>query len=164
MDRERLGVSIGIEELPSKVSEGLVRIRHAVGVLTLGNRGPFLAVCCHQFIRQLGRSSSAFLFSDGAEDPAEGQRLLTVLVHLHWDLVGSTTDPLGSDFDVRLHVLDRLFENLDRRTVLDLFCDFVEGIVEDVVGNGLLAIVHQAIDELSNQQRVVSWIRTEGCT
>ena len=42
-----------LAELPSKVSEGLVRIRHAVGVLTLGDCGTFFAVRCHQFICQL---------------------------------------------------------------------------------------------------------------
>lgn len=150
--------------LPSKVSEGLVRIRHAVGVLAFGDRGAFFAVSCHQFIRQLGGGRTALLLTDGPEDPAEGQRLLAVLVDLHWDLVGRTTDPLGSNFDVRLHVFDRLFENFYRRTVLDLFSDFIEGVVEDVVSNGLLAVVHQAIDELGNQQRVVPWIGTEGCT
>ena len=153
-----------LAELPSEVSEGLVRIRHAVGVLTLGDCGTFFAVRCHQFICQLRCGSSALLITDGTEDPTEGQRLLAVLVDLHGNLVGSTTDPLGSNFDVRFHVLDRLFENFDGSTVLDLLRDLIECVVEDVVGNGLLAIVHQAIDELGNQQRVVSWIGTEGCT
>lgn len=153
-----------LANLPSEVSEGLVRVRHAVGVFTLGDSGAFFPVRCHQFICQLGRGSSAFLFADGTEDPTEGQRLLAILIDLHRNLVGRTTDPLGSNFDVRFHILDRLFENFDRRTVLDLLRNFIECVVEDVEGNGLLAIVHQAIDELSDQERVVSWIGTEGCT
>jgi len=155
---------MNLAKLPSEVSEGLVRVRHAVGVFALGDSGAFFPVRCHQFICQLGRGSSAFLFADGTEDPAEGQRLLTILVDLHRNLVGRTTDPLGSNFDVRLNVLDCLFENFDRWTVLDLLSNFVEGVVEDIVGNGLLAVVHQAVDELGDQKRVVSWIRTEGCT
>jgi len=62
---------VEVLRLPSEVSEGLVRIRHAVGVFPLGDRCAFLAVGCHEFISEFGSRSSAFLFADGAKNPAE---------------------------------------------------------------------------------------------
>lgn len=136
------------EELPSEVSKCLVRVGHTVRVFPFGDCCTFFSVRCHQFICEFDRGSSTFLFSNGTEDPSESEGLLTVLVHLHRNLVRRTADSLGSDFDVGFNVFDGLFEDFDGWAIFDLFSDFVEGIVEDVVGGGFLAVVHQAIDEL----------------
>jgi hypothetical protein len=89
--------------------------------------------------------------------------LLTVLVDLHWHLVRRTTDSLGSDFDVWLYVLDRLLENFDRWTILDLFANLFQGIIENTLCCGLLAVVHQAVDELGSEKGIVAWVRTKTC-
>lgn len=148
--------------LPSEVSESLVGIGHAVRVLTLGDRSTFLAVSCHQFIGQLDGGCSSLLFANGTEDPTERKGLLSILVDLHGNLVRRTADSLRTNLDIRFHVLDRLFEDFDGWPILDLLSDFIQSIVEDVVGDSLLAIVHQAIDELRDEQRIVSGIGTKG--
>ena len=84
-------------------------------------------------------------------------------VDLHRHLVVGAADALGADLDDRLDVLDRLLEDLDgrRREVLDrLFFDAllnqVHGVVEDALGDGLLAVLHQAVDELATSLRFCS--------
>jgi len=147
--------------LPSEVGECLVSIGHSVCIFSLGDCSTFFSVSSHQLFCELQMCGSTLLVANSTQHPSESQALLTVLVDLHWHLIRCTTNSLRSHFDVRLYVFDRLLENFDRRTILDFLSDFVESGVENSLCRGFLAVVHQAIDELRCEQRVVSWVRSK---
>src|SRR5690348_8771962 len=88
--------------LPSEVGEGLVGVGHTVDILALGVGRAFLVVGGGKLLGQLLKHGPALLFADRAENPADGQRLLPVAVHLHRHLIGGPTDAAAADLDVRL--------------------------------------------------------------
>lgn len=143
------------ETLPSEVSKRLVRIRHAVGVFPLRVGNAFFLVRCQNFIGQLQVHRTALLVANGCKQPADGQALLAGSVDLHRHLVARTTDAFAANFDVRLDVFDGLFENLDRLGVRIAFGNLSQRIVENLLCGRLLAIKHQAIDELARQHRIM---------
>ena len=97
-----------------EVGEGLVGVGHAVDVLALGVGGAFAVVGLQEFAGQLLVHGPPLLLAAGAQDPADGQRLLTGAIDLHRHLVRGPADALRADLDVRLDVLDGLREDLDR--------------------------------------------------
>ena len=54
-----------------------------------------------------------------------------------------------------LHVLHRVQEHVERRLVREALLQDVGGTVDDLLGGGLLAADHHAIDELGQQPTVV---------
>ena len=78
----------------------------------------------------------AFLVTNGIQDPSNRERLLSLTTDLHGNLIGSTTDSLGADFDVRFDVLDGLRENFNRFGVGDALFQLIKSIVKDFLGNG----------------------------
>jgi len=147
--------------LPSEVGKGLVGFRHSVRILTLRDGGTFPLVGGDQFVGQLHVGGAALLFADRSENPAEGERLLAISVHLHWNLVRSPTDSLGSNFNVRLDILHRLLKHFDRRAIFDPVANLFQGVVENPLSHRLLAVPHQAVDELGCEERLVTWIGTK---
>jgi hypothetical protein len=88
---------------------------------------------------------------------------LTGLVDLHRNLIARTTNSLAANFDVGLDVFQRGFEDLDWG-ILARFAtslDFIQRVVEDTLCNRLLAVVHQAVNELAGDHRIVAWIALE---
>jgi len=142
--------------LPSEVSKRLVRIGHTMRIFTLGVSNTFFLVGGHQFIGQLQMHRAALLFANGTQQPTNGKALLSVAIDLHRNLIARTANSLAANFDIRLHVFNGSFEDLNRFRVLDLLRDFLEGIVEHDLCGRLLAVVHQAIDELAGQHRIVT--------
>ena len=62
-----------VVELPSEVSKRFVRISHSVDVFPSSNRGAFFVVGSNEFVSKFQMSRSAFLFTQGDQDPAECQ-------------------------------------------------------------------------------------------
>src|SRR5205085_8760051 len=52
-------------------------------------------------------------------------------------------------------------KHFERRNVLDLLHDLVHRTVKDALGNGLLAVPHERVDELADQLAVVARVRLE---
>lgn len=77
-------------------------------------------------------------------------------------MVVGTADALAADFNERLDVVDRVFKDFQRLGVFVLLGDDVHRVVEDLLGDGLLTVVHQAVDELADELAVVARIRLEG--
>ena len=154
-------LSFLIKRLPGEVSKGFIRVSHTVGIFSFGNRSTFFAVRGHQFVRKLLVGGSALFVANSTEHPAKREALLAALVDLHRHLVRSTTDTFRPDFDIGLYGFDGLFENFDRRSIFDLFSDFVQRAIEDALGGILLSVVHQAIDELRCQNGIEPRVRPE---
>ena len=88
--------------------------------------------------------------------------LLARPVDLHRHLIGGAADALGAHLDHRLDMLDGLVEHVDGFQVGHAFLDLVEGTVEDAHRRRLLALPHQAIDELARQLGIVARVRLKG--
>ena len=104
-----------------------------------------------------------FFVAYGFEQPSDGQTLLTRSIDLHGNLVAGTADTLAADFDVRLDVLDRLLEDFDRGLVVGFTTsgDFFQRVVENLLRDRFLSVQHQAIDELTGQERIMTRIALE---
>src|SRR6185503_17561879 len=56
-----------------------------------------------------------------------------------------------ADLNARLHIVERIVEHLDR-VLLEALLDILESGVDDALGNRLLAVEHDAIHELRQDQ------------
>jgi hypothetical protein len=84
------------------------------------------------------------------DEPAHRQGHPPVLPDLDWHLVGGAADPAALHLHDRLHVVERLLEDLER-VVLELVLHLGEGAVENPLAGRLLPPPHQAVDELGDQ-------------
>src|SRR5205085_9769894 len=64
-----------------------------------------------------------------------------------------TADALGTDLDHRHDVLHRAGEDVGRVLVRQALGDQVHRVVEHALGDRLLAVSHQAVDELADELR-----------
>ncbi len=76
----------------------------------------------------------------GSDQPADGQRLGALGADLDRDLVGRTADAAAADLDARLHIVERVVEQLDR-VGLGLGLDGRRARHRRSLGDGLLAVV-----------------------
>src|SRR5438128_2273598 len=106
--RARSVLAISALSLPREVGEGLVRFRHLVHSLALFHGGALAVVGRNQLFGQFQVHGAALLVARGVDEPAEGERLLTIALHLHRHLVGGSAHALGADLDDGLSVVDGL--------------------------------------------------------
>jgi len=92
------------------------------------------------------------------DEPTNGERTGAALWHLDRYLVVRAADAARADLEHRCHGLDRLLEYLDGRLARTL-ADPVERLVDDLLGRRLLAVAHDAVDQLRDETRVVDRIR-----
>ncbi len=147
--------------LPGEVSEGLIGFGHAVGIFAGGHGFSFLFEGGEEFVGEAVFHGSSAGVAAGFEDPADGEGLLAFFVDLHGDLVVGAADASAADFDEGFDVIHGGFEDFEDGDVLDLFADDVEGVVDDALGDGFLALPHEAVDEFGKEFAVVAWIGFE---
>ena len=92
------------------------------------------------------------------DQPATRQRIPTAIRHFHRHLIGRTAHATAPDFEQGLRVLQCLPKDVHGR-LTRLFLDPLHRLVEDLLGNGLLPIKHQGVDELRDLGARVFWIR-----
>lgn len=146
---------------PREMGESLVGFSHTVDVFALRISRTFFIVGGEQFSGKFLCGRLTFFIADGTQHPADGEGLLTDAVHLHRNLIGRTADALGTNFDVRLDVFNRLSENFDTGFVGDFLFDFSECAVEDVLRNAFFAVIHQAVNEFAGEQGTMNRISDE---
>src|SRR6202165_961736 len=130
-----------------EVREGLVRLGHLVGVFFPLDRRPDAVGRVHELAGELLRHALAAPAPGVADDPAPRERLPPVVADLHRDLVGGAADPLRLHLEDGGHVADRLVEDVKRFLARGL-ANLLEGVVDDLLGDALLAREHDAVDEL----------------
>src|SRR5690606_17108010 len=84
----------------------------------------------------------------------DGQSLLTVGAYLDGHLVGGTANATRTYFDGRTDVVERAVEGGDR-VLLGLGLHDIEGTVHDRLGDGFLAVFHERIHELGDDDIAV---------
>src|SRR2546421_2102982 len=99
--------------LPLEVAEGLVGLRHAVGVLAALDRGTNAVAGVDQLEGELLRHAVAIALAGRVDQPAHAQRDAPIGADFHRDLVGGSADALWLDLDERHRVAQRAFHDLD---------------------------------------------------
>src|SRR5581483_523220 len=91
-------------------------------------------------------------------EPAHRERAGTTLRHLDRHLVVRAADAAGAHLEHRRNRLHGLLEHLDRRPSRAL-ADLLERAVDDLLGDGLLAVQHHAVHQLRDELAVVDRVR-----
>src|SRR5438270_845892 len=86
------------------------------------------------------------------------QSIVAAPRHLDGHLVVRTADSAAAHFEDRRDRLHGLLEHLDRRAA-GLGAHGLERLVDDLLGNRLLAVEHDLVDHLRDELRVVDRIR-----
>ena len=102
-----------LSRLAGKVGERPVGFGHAVGLLTHADGFAFVAGGIPELFGEPLGHGATLLRAGRLNDPAERQGLASSLGHRDGDLVVRTADPLGTDFDVGLHIFQSLVEDAD---------------------------------------------------
>src|SRR5471030_2595850 len=84
-----------------------------------------------------------------SDDPANAERLAAHGAHFDRHLIGGAADAPRTNFDRRHHVFQSLLENR-QRALLGLGLDHPERAIDDALGGGLLAVIHDRVHELRN--------------
>ncbi len=119
------------------MGKGLIGLGHAMGVIAPLDRA---AAIGGRIKKLAGKFLRHRLFVAGlgkADQPPDGQGLLTVPAHLDRHLIGGAADSAGLHFDLRFGVFDCPLEDLDRIVARALF-DEAECAVENPLRNSLL--------------------------
>src|SRR3546814_16978207 len=88
--------------------------------------------------------------SDWSSDVCSSDlRLRTVGADLYRDLIGGATDTARAHLEMRLHVAQRVVEQLDR-IVAGALLHQVEGPIDAALCGRLLAVQHDAVHELAH--------------
>src|SRR5208337_3070884 len=140
--------------LPAIVGKRTVGFRHAVRVLTLLYGGAAVVRCVEKLRREAVDHGLVVAVARSGDDPADRQRLAAVRAHFDGHLVGRSADAAGADLHGRRNILERLLEHRER-IGLGLRLDAVEGAVDDLLGDRLLALVHDGVHELRDDDVAV---------
>src|SRR5450759_4975804 len=146
--------------LPAVVSEGLVGLSHLVGVLATLDRGAQAVARVEDLVHQALGHRLLTTLTGVADHPAQGQRGRATTLDLNRDLVGRATDATALDLKSRLDVVERTLER-DDRVGARLGAGTFKGAIDDGLGDGLLAVHQDLVDQLGDQRRAVDRIDDE---
>src|SRR5206468_676415 len=96
-----------------------------------------------------------------AGEPAECQRVGAVRLDLDRHLVGRPTHTAGADLEGRTDVVERLLERRDG-ILAGLGGDTLERVVDDALGEALLAVEEDLVHELADDRRTVHRVGDDG--
>src|SRR5688572_997003 len=144
---------------PAVVGERLVRFRHAVGFFALldGAAAAFRGV--DQFGSQLARHGVLAALARRLDQPAHGQRHTARGADFDRHLVGGTADATRLHFDRRRNVAQCLLDELEGIGVL--LADDIHRAVDDLLGDRLLAALHDHVDETGDRLAAVLGVRQD---
>src|SRR6201996_8939391 len=138
-----------VSPLPAIVREGAVGFRHPVPVFPLLDRFPPAVRGIEQLRGEPLRHRLFVALARSGNDPADAERLTAHVTHFDRHLVGGAADATRPHFDGRHHVFQGLLEHR-QRALLGLGLDQLERTIDNGFGGGLLAVVHDRIHELRN--------------
>src|ERR687891_970372 len=149
-----------IVDLPAVVREGLVGLRHSVDVVLL-LVGPTLLV--ERVLELAGQLLGHALLAPVArclDEPAERERASATLRHLDGHLVVGAANAPGAHLEHGRDALHGLLEHLELG-LAGLLGGDGKRVVDDLLGDGLLPVQHQPVDELRHEHGAVNGIRIE---
>src|SRR6188768_2648008 len=140
--------------LPAVVREGAVRLGHLVGVFAALDRGTEAVRGIQDLVLQTLGHRLLTTALRVADEPAECQRVGAARLDLDRHLVGRAADATALDLEGRAHVVERLLERGDSVLAV-LGLDALQGGVDDRLGERLLAVDEDLVDELADDRRAV---------
>src|SRR5450631_682689 len=146
--------------LPAVVREGLVRLGHLVRVLTTLHSGTEAVACVKDLVHQTFGHGLLAPLTRVAHHPAESQRGRPATLDLDRHLVRRATNTAALDLKSRLDVVERTLEG-DDRVGASLGASALECSVDDGLGDGLLAVHEDLVDQLGDQWRTVDRVDDE---
>src|SRR3954467_11279193 len=144
--------------LPAVVREGLVGLRHPVHVVLALVRVPLLLECVEDLAGELVDHVLLAAVAGERDDPAQRERAPASLRHLDGYLVVRPAARARLAPEHRGDRLHGLLEHLDRRPSRAL-ADLLERAVDDLLGDGLLAVRPHAVHQLRDELAVVDRVR-----
>src|SRR5262249_39893541 len=147
--------------LPAVVREGLVGLRHPVDVVLLLVGAALLVERIHELTRELRRHALLAPLARVLHDPAQGERARATLRHLDWYLVVRATDAARANLERGRDAFPRLLEALELRLAVLLGRER-ERVVDRALGDRLLAVEHEPVHELRDEDRAVNGIGLDG--
>src|SRR6476660_4569180 len=147
--------------LPAVVREGLVGLGHLVRVLPTLDRGTEAVGRVEDLVHEALGHGLLTTLTRVADHPAQGQRGRAVGLDLDRHLVGRATDTAGLDLEGGTDVVEGTLER-DHGVGAGLLLDALEGAVDDRLGDGLLAVEEDLVDQLGHQRGVVDRVDDEG--
>src|SRR5947208_5824071 len=144
--------------LPAVMAEGLVGLRHLVGLFFAPHRAAGVVHRVHQLGRELLAHGLPRALARGVDEPACRQRHAPRRTHLDRHLIGCAANATRLDLDERCGIADRGVEPL-AGVATRLRLGLRQRAVHDRRGNGLLAVLHHVVDELLHRDAVVARVR-----
>ena len=146
--------------LPAEMGEGLVGFSHLVDVLTLLNGGAGIVGSIHDLGSQTLLHGVLAAGAAVVGDPAQPQGLTAVRANFDRHLIGSAADTASLQLHGGHNVFHCLLEHF-QAILAGLVLDNFKCTIHDLLGNTLLAVQHDAVDELGNQNGIVIGIRKD---
>src|SRR5674476_1385214 len=110
--------------------------------------------CSRRGSRSSDARSSSSRDADASSRPSSGEPMRSATLDLDRHLVGRATNTTALDLKSRLDVVERALEG-DDRVGARLGASALQGAVDDGLGDGLLAVHEDLVDELGDQRRAV---------
>jgi hypothetical protein len=138
------------KELPAVVGKRFVGVGHAVSVLTLLHGTASSLGGVEDFGGKTLAHRALSTSTGVVTQPAKPESHAAVGANLDWDLEVGAANTTGFHFHGGLDVVQRLLEDLHRIFASTVFDD-VECAVDDALGGGLFAVLHDDVDELGDK-------------
>ena len=148
----------GTPLLPAEVGECLVGLRHFMGILALLHRCAGIVVSVHDFSGQPLSHGAFAPLTAVSGDPAQTHGLAPGGADFDGHLVGGAAHAAGLDLHSRHDIFHGLLEDF-QSVFAELFLDNFKRTIDDLLGYALLAVQHDAVDELCNQNGIVNGVR-----
>src|SRR5680860_158290 len=140
------------------MSEGLVCLRHSVDIVLALPRPALLLGRVEDFAGEALRHRVLAAVAGEVDQPAHGERAGAASGDLDRHLVGGAADPARADLERRGQVFDRRLQGLDR-VLAGTLADDRQCVVDDPLGDRLLAVAHHLVDQLLDEPVAETGIR-----
>ena len=140
---------------PGEVGEGAVGVRHLMRVFTLFNSCALTVVGVHKLGGDAVFHAHAFAGSSCLDKPHGSQVVLALAFNLKRNLVVGATYAAGAGFDIRLDILESLFENVEGIVDFELASGFLHAAVNQALGNLLFTVKHDAVNKPLDRYAIV---------
>ena len=140
--------------LPAEVGERLVGLGHLVGIFALLHSRAGVVGGVHELAGETLGHGALTAGAGVGRQPTQTEGLTTGGTNLHRDLIVGAADTAGLGFENGHDVFHRLSKDVER-LIAGLFLDDVKRTVDDLLCNALLAVEHDAVDELGHEDTVV---------
>src|SRR5690606_5739869 len=137
--------------LPAIVRECAVGVRHLVRIFALLDGRTTAVRGIHELAGKAIDHGRLVALAGSSNQPADRESLATLGPNIDRHLIGRTTNAARTDFNVRGDVVEGLVED-SQGLLLGLALHGVKGAVYDAFSHGLLAVKHDRIHELGDDE------------